>query len=250
MTVDLAPKKKIFDYIKEELFDRLEARTLSDGSIELSHPETFRPMVILRKLAPKNELMEILFTEVVTPMGTIFYDQESIKARQRNSKDIGYSSQWADLFCELIMQNQTITQICQRQDMPDVATVGRWKARHPEFNEKLSVAYEMRGELLRDKAFEQSEAMLEDEKDNWQQRKAHVDHLLMFASKDAPKRYSNKLEVHNTQAPMILKLETGVRVPEQIPENLRQVKEISGQNANQIIEQLAALTKEPDAKND
>lgn len=180
-------------------------------------------------------------------MGTIFYDQESLKNRRSNSPSgIAYSSHWADLFCELIMQGFRITQICQRQDMPDIATVGRWKKRYPEFELKLQAAHEMRGELYRDRAEEHSEKMLEDEKDSWQQRKAHVDHLMNLASKDAPKRFSNKVEVTSTSPPMILKLETGVRILKELPENLRNVKEITGDNAKEIMKQLEGLDEKAD----
>lgn len=206
-----APKKKLWDIVNEEFFDKLQARTLPNGNCAFFDPETGQDMIILHKFKEKHEVMELLFDELDTPYGKVFFDQQSF-AKHKNSKGIYYSPKWADLFCSHIYAGEDLTDICARANMPTYETVYRWRKRYPEFEEKFQAAYEARGERLRDEVYKHSKKMVdEDSAENYAQRKAHIENLKWLASKDNPKRFSAHVEVHNTSAPVRIVVETGIR---------------------------------------
>lgn len=204
------PKKKIFDHVNELVFDKLRARFLPNGNVALSDPDTGKDMVILHKWVPKHEMIELLFDEVPTPLGTVFFDKESY-LQHKNSKGIYYSPQWADLFCSQIYDGENITDICKAENMPPYQMVCQWRQMYPEFEQKVVAAFEARGERHRDQVANLSKKMYEDnDPESYMIAKVHIENQKWLASKDNAKRFSNHVEVHNTTAPVTLRVETGV----------------------------------------
>jgi hypothetical protein len=236
--VKAEPKKKIFELINEQLFDKLRARSLPDGSVALSDPDTGKDMVILHRFRPKHEVVELLFDEVTVGDQKIFFDKEAY-LQHRNSKGIYYSPQWADLFCEQVYLGENLTDICEKPNMPNYQTVCQWRKIYPEFEKKFQAAYEARGERSRDDVHRANKRMYEEQDpEKYMVDKAYIENLKWLASKDDPKKYSAHVEVHNNQAPVILRLETGVRINQELPESVREVKELTGENVKDVIEKL------------
>lgn len=234
-------KKKIFDLVNEQAFDNLRARKLPDGNVALYDPDTGIDKVILHKWRPKHEMIELLFDEVETPLGKVFFDKDSY-LQHKNSKGIYYSSQWADLFCSEVYESPThigLSEICKKENMPRFETLRLWMDRYPEFGKRVEAALAARGERARDEAMMVSHEMYQTEDpEKYMVAKAHIENLKWSAAKDNPKRFSNHVEIHNTQAPVVVRLETGVRVNAELPESVRNVKELTGENAQEIIKKL------------
>lgn len=245
--VDLVPKKTIHQIISEDLYDKLRSRPLPNGDIEYYDPETNQARIIMHKYARLDEAMTYLFDEIQTQYGPVYLTQGSrTKSRGDDIKaSISYSEKWSDLLCHELMEGKTLREISLQANMPPYQTIWTWRQRFPEFEQKVRAAYEARAEWLRDEAFDKSKEMLRAGSDEWQQVSKHIDHLMNFAAKDDPKKYSSKVEIHNTQAPVVVKLETGVRLNEELPEAMRAVKEITGENAQEIIKQLTKGNDEP-----
>jgi len=232
------PKKKLWDFVNEELFDKLHARKLPNGNCAYFDPVSGKDLIILHRFRDKDEMVELLFDELDTPFGKVFFGPET-KHQHATERGIYYSSQWADLFCAHIYDGVSLTELCARQNMPTFETVYKWRKRYPDFEEKFQAAYEARGERLRDEVYQNSKQMVnEDTPEVYAQRKAHIENLKWLASKDNPKRFSAHVEVHQTNAPVQIVLDTGVRIPRDLPDELRSVKEITGENVEHALKVL------------
>lgn len=225
------PPQCLSTWVDQAIQATLRARTDLNGNINLCHPETDQPVIVIHKDRPLTEASEALFDRVETPWGVIFYDHK-IKHSGHITKGIRYSDQWADLFCEYIMNGARMIDVCKLPNMPRYNQVYVWKNRYPSFAAKLQAAREARGELRADEAHRQSELMLEDAPEEYAKRKAHVDHLMNFAAKDHPKQFSSKVEIHNTAEPIRLVVETGIKHTERY----QQTKHIDSAKVSEMLE--------------
>ena len=58
------------------------------------------------------------------------------------SRPSSYSEEIADSICDLLCEGQSLVQICQRDEMPNRATVLRWMSSKPDFANRIARARE------------------------------------------------------------------------------------------------------------
>lgn len=114
-----------------------------------------------------------------------------------DTKKIGrpenYTPETAKQICQLIESGMTLTAICQLPDMPHISTIYDWQDSHPEFTENYSRAKGRQADtmasMVLDEAFGSHDAQI---------GRLRMDALKWFASKMAPKKYGEKVEVEQT----------------------------------------------------
>lgn len=103
-----------------------------------------------------------------------------------------YTAELAERICGLLIEDTSLRQVSLLPDMPDRATILRWLDKYPEFATKYARARESQGDVLDDEIQrEADDATSED----WQVRKLRIETMKWRASKLAPKKYGDKLEL-------------------------------------------------------
>ena len=119
-----------------------------------------------------------------------------------------YSEELTDRICQMIStSNKGLYKLCQENDdLPNADTIYLWLTKYPEFSDKYARAREIQAELLADEIIEIADETSHDtlttdegkeyENKEWVNRsKLRVDARKWKASKLAPKKYGDKLDV-------------------------------------------------------
>ena len=120
-----------------------------------------------------------------------------------------FSGKLADEICELLADGKSLREICRDDAMPAKSTVCKWLAENPEFADQYTRAREIQAEALVEESLEiaddaTNDWMLRnrDGKESWelngeniQRSRLRVDTRRWFASKLAPKKYGDRLEL-------------------------------------------------------
>lgn len=118
-----------------------------------------------------------------------------------------YTEEIAEQICELIAtSSKGLNAICRETEkLPAPSTVYKWLSEQPEFSEKYARAREMQADLLADEIIEIADDDSNDtvetkfgpkENSEWTSRsKLRVDARKWKASKLAPKKYGDKVDV-------------------------------------------------------
>jgi len=114
-------------------------------------------------------------------------DHSKISTRKQHH----YSQNIVDLICNEIAGGKAMTKVLEQTQYPSAPIFAVWRKEHPEINDQLDYAYEMRGEFARDKIQEivDTEATDKMQLDN---QKINLDANKWLAGKDAPKRFGDK----------------------------------------------------------
>jgi hypothetical protein len=103
---------------------------------------------------------------------------------------IPFCQDTANHICELLEQGLTLSNITQLPDIPSIPTIYRWMDENPEFSAAYTRARAKQADTLAervlDEAFSSHDAQI---------GRLRMDALKWFASKLAPKRYGDKVEV-------------------------------------------------------
>lgn len=114
-----------------------------------------------------------------------------------SSKKVGrpekYSEEKGREICKMIESGLTLTSICEPEDMPHISTIYDWQDAHPEFAESYARARSRQADTLASKVLD--EAMSSHDA---QIGRLRIDALKWTASKLAPKKYGDKVEVEQT----------------------------------------------------
>ena len=104
-----------------------------------------------------------------------------------------YSEETSKEICMMIEAGMTLTQICKLPDMPHISTIYDWQDSHPDFSERYSHARARQADTLAsrviDEAMESHDAPI---------GRLRMDALKWYASKLAPKKYGDKVELEQT----------------------------------------------------
>ncbi len=123
-----------------------------------------------------------------------------------------FTQELADLICERLSDGESLRSICQGEEMPNKATVFRWLAARPDFSDQYARAREVQAETMADDILQIADDGANDTyvDENGNKRTDHdviarsklrVDARKWLASKMAPKRYGDKVDVnHGGQA--------------------------------------------------
>lgn len=120
-----------------------------------------------------------------------------------------YNQEIVDKICNLIAEGNSLRSICEREGMPDKATVCRWLQKHAEFRDQYACAREVQAEILIDQivdiADDSSNDTIEHEKfgkmlnKEWVERsKIRIDARKWTAVKLLPKKYGDKQQIDAT----------------------------------------------------
>jgi hypothetical protein len=103
-----------------------------------------------------------------------------------------YTQEKAQEICMMIEAGMTLTSICNLPDMPHISTIYDWQDSFPEFAERYSHARNRQADTLAsrviDEAMNSSDAPI---------GRLRMDALKWFASKMAPKKYGDKVEIES-----------------------------------------------------
>ena len=108
------------------------------------------------------------------------------------TKALELTSQITDQICQELMSGTPLTRICRSKDLPSLATVHRWIAKHPEFAKQILQARRVGTQYYLDKMIDELETV--SAKDvGIVKEKLH--HYRWLASKLLPSLYGDKQEV-------------------------------------------------------
>ena len=108
------------------------------------------------------------------------------------TKALELTSQITDQICQELMSGKPLTMICRSKDLPSLATVHRWIAKHPEFAKQILQARRVGTQYYLDKMIDELETV--SAKDvGIVREKLH--HYRWLASKLLPSLYGDKQEV-------------------------------------------------------
>jgi hypothetical protein len=116
--------------------------------------------------------------------------------QETESKPIGrptsYTKEKAQTICRMIENGMTLVAICHLPDMPDISTVYDWQDAHVEFAESYARARQRQADtfaaMVMTEAFNSHDAQI---------GRLRIDALKWTASKLAPKKYGDKIEVES-----------------------------------------------------
>ena len=108
------------------------------------------------------------------------------------TKALELTSQITDQICQELMSGKPLTRICRSKDLPSLATVHRWIAKHPSFAKQILQARRVGTQYYLDKMIDELETV--SAKDvGIVREKLH--HYRWLASKLLPSLYGDKQEV-------------------------------------------------------
>ena len=107
-------------------------------------------------------------------------------------KALELTKELTDQICQELMNGQPLTRICNRKELPSIATVNRWISKDPSFAKQITNARRVGTQFYLDKMIEELETM--SAKDvGIVREKLH--HYRWLASKLLPSLYGDKQEV-------------------------------------------------------
>lgn len=111
---------------------------------------------------------------------------------KKKGRPTTFTQQLADKICERMANGETLRAVCRDIDLP-VSTVIEWTMNNKAFSEQYAQARQKQADsyadMILDEAFNSHDAQI---------GRLRVDALKWVASKLAPKRYGDKVEVEQT----------------------------------------------------
>lgn len=118
----------------------------------------------------------------------------------------------ADVICERIADGRSLRKICLDEDMPATSSVFKWLGLHPSFAEQYARAREAQADTMADEILDISDDGRNDtymgddgiertDTDVIARSKLRVDSRKWLASKMAPKKYGEKLDLNHGGQP-------------------------------------------------
>ena len=112
-----------------------------------------------------------------------------------------FTEEIADILCEEIANGAALYKLCERQDMPSDSAVYRWLENVPAFRDKYARARE------RQQDFEADHILtIADEATDANLARLQIDARKWRASKLAPKKYGDKLDLEHSGAVRVEKV--------------------------------------------
>lgn len=118
------------------------------------------------------------------------YAPSSFVPRKEPGKRIEYSQKWADLICELVVDGKSLRTICLADDMPARSTVLKWLNDHGDFADQYARAREAQQDTYAEEIIH-----IADTAKDANIARLQIDARKWHASKLAPKRYGDKVDV-------------------------------------------------------
>ena len=137
--------------------------------------------------------------------------------RKPRKRKIRYSYKLTKQIVKMIEAKMTLTKICEIEGMPDRSSVHRWRHEHPEFNEQLNIAEDIRLSAFVDEMIDLADYRAYDvlyKKLECEPSKAHVVSEMhrIRLKVDIIKFLAAKLYSHKTPAVDLTKIESVIKV--------------------------------------
>jgi hypothetical protein len=121
-------------------------------------------------------------------------DEQVTKPKSKAGRPTIYSKELVEEICKRLGNGQTLRSICREEGFPNQDTVHNWLNKYPEFVEQYTHARiqqaDTYAEMIVDEAFSSHDAAI---------GRLRMDALKWAASKMAPKKYGDKIEVEANQ---------------------------------------------------
>jgi len=121
-------------------------------------------------------------------------DEQVTKPKNKGGRPATYTTEIATEFCRLLALGNTLRSLCATDQFPAPQTIYDWIERYPEFAEQYARARSQQAdhyaEMIVDEAFGSHDASI---------GRLRMDALKWAASKIAPKKYGDKIEVEANQ---------------------------------------------------
>jgi len=121
-------------------------------------------------------------------------DEQVTKPKSKAGRPTIYSKELVEEICKRLGNGQTLRSICREEGFPNQDTVHNWLNKYPEFVEQYTHARSQQAdtyaEMIIDEAFSSHDAAI---------GRLRMDALKWAASKMAPKKYGDKIEVEANQ---------------------------------------------------
>lgn len=145
-----------------------------------------------------------------------------------------FSQETADRICGQLIEGKSLRTICVADEMPSASTVCRWLAQFPAFREQYAHAREAQADTLTDEMLD----IADDGTNDWMEKKntqgdvtgveyngdavqrsrLRIDTRKWYASKLAPKKYGDKLDISTPAGGLTINLKRFTPEPETKPE--------------------------------
>lgn len=119
-----------------------------------------------------------------------------------------YTQALAESILEELAQGKSLVQVCSADEMPGLRTVMRWAAENDDFGTQYAHAREAQAEIMDDKILTAADGA---DKDS-QAARVKIDAYKWRASKLAPKRFGDKIDVTSGDKPVNEMDETAIAV--------------------------------------
>lgn len=121
-------------------------------------------------------------------------DEQVTKPKNKGGRPTTYTTEIATEFCRLLALGNTLRSLCATDQFPVPQTIYDWIEKYPEFAEQYARARSQQAdhyaEMIIDEAFNSHDASI---------GRLRMDALKWAASKIAPKKYGDKIEVEANQ---------------------------------------------------
>jgi hypothetical protein len=104
-----------------------------------------------------------------------------------------YTEEMAERICNWLEEGRTLRTFCFLEGTPEIVTVNRWRDAHPDFEHRYACARERGMDALAEIAAD--EACANHAPEDVQRARLALDARKWFASKIAPRKYGDKLDV-------------------------------------------------------
>jgi hypothetical protein len=122
--------------------------------------------------------------------------KDSSKPGNKIGRPSTYTPEVAKLICDRIAEGESLRSICRDEGMPAHQTVDNWLIKDPEFAAKYARAREAQADVMDDRQMEIIQRL--DARDlDPHSAKVMIGVLQWRASKLAPKRYGDKIDVNH-----------------------------------------------------
>ena len=112
---------------------------------------------------------------------------------KKTGRPTSYTKDKADEICRMIENGLTLNSISKLDGMPEISTIYNWQDAHPEFMETYARARARKADtiadMIQEEAFNAHDAQI---------GRLRIDALKWTASKLAPKKYGDKVEIEQT----------------------------------------------------
>jgi Bacteriophage Sf6, terminase small subunit-like len=120
----------------------------------------------------------------------------SIQVPAKIGRPTKYSPEWAEGFCALIAEGQSVAEICERCDQPSQQSVYTWLRENEDFLERYARAREAQADKLFKECLEIADRGSEGENENpqrIQRDRLRIDTRKWMAARLAPKKYGDQI---------------------------------------------------------